>query len=196
MAQTYPILEVLVVDDGSTDDTAAVVRGYGERVRLIQKVNGGDTSARNVGIRQAQGEWLAFVDADDLWLPRKLERQVACLVEKKVSWVICDVEHFDDRSGRIIKSTHKALHAGDVLEALFLQNFIATPTPLIHKNVFEQVGLFSESTEYNFTTDWEMWMRIALRYPLGVVWQVLARRRVHSSSLDQHFVSRTSFPQC
>ena len=182
LAQSYPPLEIIVVDDGSTDETAAIVRSYAGRVRLVQQENRGEPAARNVGIRHAKGDYIAFVDSDDLWMPEKLERQAACLLEKKVVWVTCYADSFDDSSGRILSGYRKKLYEGDVLEKEFNYPFIRSPTPVVKKTVFEEVGYFDEDKDALVGEDKNMWMRIAARYPLGAVYQVLALKREHPTS--------------
>src|SRR5262249_2428536 len=82
LAQTYQPLELIVLDDGSTDGTAALVAGYGERIRYLWQANAGEAGARNRGLSIAQGEFVAFLDADDLWHPEKLRRQLARLHDR------------------------------------------------------------------------------------------------------------------
>src|SRR5256885_13277506 len=82
LAQSYPDFEVIVVDDGSTDDTPQILASYGSRIRTYRKPNGGGASAINYGIGQAHGEWIAWLSADDLWEPTNLERQVAAIMEE------------------------------------------------------------------------------------------------------------------
>jgi len=91
-AQTLLPHEVIVVDDGSTDDTAVIVQAFGPRVRYVVQANGGVSRARNHLASLASGEWIAFVDSDDLWHPHKLERQWAALVASGAKWSICDAE--------------------------------------------------------------------------------------------------------
>jgi len=182
LAQTYLPLEVIVVDDGSTDETAAIVRSYAGRVRLLQQENRGEPAARNVGIRNAQGDYIAFVDSDDLWMPEKLKLQTARLLEKKVVWVTCYADSFDDSSGRILSGYKKKLYEGDILEKEFANPFIRSPTPVVKKTVFEEVGYFDEDKDALIGEDKNMWMRIAAHYPLGAVYQVLALKREHPTS--------------
>jgi len=183
LTQDFDDFEVIVVDDGSTDDTAAVVANFG-RVQYIHKPNGGAASARNVGIRAARGEYVAFVDADDLWLPDKLRLQVDLLKRTGLMWVYSDAYAFDGRTGRTLYTFSKLsrLYTDDVLRPLFLNDFIPSPTPVVGRSVFEQVGYFDESEILRKREDWDMWLRIAARYPVGLVNRPLARYQVHSAS--------------
>jgi glycosyltransferase involved in cell wall biosynthesis len=187
LAQTFQDFEVIVVDDGSTDDTAAIVARFA-RARYIRKQSGGPASARNVGIRAAQGEYVAFVDSDDLWSPDKLRLQIDLLRQSGVAWVYCDAYAFDDETRRtlFIFSKVRRQYSGDVLGRLFLADFIPMPTPVIRRNVLEQMGYFDERGEIqNSAEDWDLWLRIAARYPIGLVNRPLAWYRVHTQSRIQ-----------
>lgn len=183
LAQTFQDFEVIVVDDGSKDDTAAVVARF-KRVQCIRKPNGGQASARNVGIRAAQGEYVAFVDSDDLWLPDKLRMQTDLLRQSGLAWVYSDAYAFDDETHRtlFIFSKVRRQYSGDILEQLFLADFIPMPTPIVKRGVFEQIGYFDESDTSRYAEDWDMWLRIAACFPVGLVNQPLAQYRVHAAS--------------
>lgn len=186
-AQTFTDFEVIVVDDGSTDRTPDIVHEH-PGVHYLRQVNQGQPAARNAGIRAARGRYLSFLDADDLWLPLKLEKQVSYLLNHSdAKWVYCDAVLFDSDMHRVLGRIGKevTLHAGDVLNQLFLLSFIPSPTPVIAREVFEEVGLFDESPALRIGEDWNMWLRIAARYPLGVVREPLALVRVHSCSMTQ-----------
>jgi len=183
LAQSFSDFEVIVVDDGSTDNTANVVSRF-KRVQYIHKPNGGEGSARNVGIQAAQGEYIAFVDSDDLWFPDKLRLQLEFLKQTRMGWVYCDGYVFDGSSG---KDLHKfsdvtQLHSGDILRPLFFRDFIPSPTPVIHRSVLEDVGYFNESRLIQMREDWELWLRIAARHPIGFVNRPLVRYRKHAGS--------------
>ncbi len=181
--QTYPALEVIVVDDGSTDDTARIVKSFDNPVKYLYQEHAGQPSSRNRGIRASAGKFIAFVDADDYWHPRKLELQMKLLRSQGLAWTICDVDWFDSNSGNIVDQPAASLKEGDILEALFLHNFIVSATPVVERNVFEQVGWFNETPEARIGEDWDMWLRIAAQFPVGCVHQKLAHLRLHSGSL-------------
>ena len=181
LAQTYPATEVIVVDDGSNDDTREVVRSFGEKVVLIEQRHSGVSAARNVAIQNANGEYIAFLDADDLWLPEKLEHQMYAIAKGSHKWVYCDPTWFDDALGKMVSRRYPKRHEGYILEKLFLDCFIASPTPILHKSVFEEVGSFHEETM--FGEDWDMWLRVAAVYPIKYVKKRLAIIRLHASSV-------------
>jgi glycosyltransferase involved in cell wall biosynthesis len=184
--QTYRDLEVIVVNDGSTDDTQDVIASFGQRIYCVEQTNQGLPAARNTGIRSARGDWIALLDADDLWLPDKLERQMELVKNvPTLKWTYCDAYMFDDATGTTTStlSAGRRLPDGDILRPLFLGNFIGTPTTVIRRDVFDNVGMLDE-TLVPCGEDWDLWLRIAAHYQVGVVRLPLARYRVRRGSMS------------
>ncbi len=150
LAQTIAPGEVIVVDDGSSDATCENVARYGERVRLISQSNAGPAAARNHGIRESQFDWIALLDADDTWLPEKLECQLPHC-QPGVGLVYCF--EFED----------EAKFPGDDLdfETLWTHNYIGTSTVILCKKTLEKTGDFSEDRAFIGTEDYNLWLRIA-----------------------------------
>ena len=189
LGQTSTDTEVIVVDDGSTDQTRAVLEQYGSRVRpLYQEHCGLIAAVRNRGLREARGEYVAFLDSDDLWLPTLLETQVAAL-EQRPEWgmVYCDGWILDDATGQDLCRTHAATRAesGWIGPALFEQNFIQTSAVVVRRAVLEDVGVFREDVELWAVEDWELWLRTAARYQVGYCGEPLFRLRLHPANTSR-----------
>lgn len=182
--QDYKHYEIIVVNDGSTDNTVDIVESFGAAVRCIHKENGGQASARNAGIIAANGKYVAFLDADDLWVKEKLTLQIAQMEATDAKWGYADSFAFDGQSKEILYkfSDNQKQPNGDVLQSLFKSCFIPSPTPIIQKNVFSNVGLFNEEARMRNREDWEMWLRIAAVYHIVSIPSPLAYYRVHSAS--------------
>lgn len=177
LQQTFTDFEVIVINDGSSDDTATWVKQISDRrVKLISQANQGASGARNTGIAHASGEYLAFLDADDLWHPTKLEKQVRCLEQDPAVGLVNTWTAFIDAAG---KPTGRILtsHAeGEVWQHIAERNQIGCGSaPMVRHACFETVGVFDR----NLTPveDWDMWIRIATRYPFAVLKEPLTYYR-------------------
>ena len=135
-------------------------------------------------MRFAQGEYFAFVDADDLWDYRKISLQVRILLESGQLWAYCDCDYCSESLETAFYSSGRAfgLWEGCILERLLTRNFISSPTPVVARKVFDKVGVFDEKRLMRNREDWDMWLRIAADHPVAVVPKVLAKYRLHASS--------------
>lgn len=159
--QTWRDIEVIVVDDGSTDRTAEIVRSFKDpRVRYIYQQNQNVGSARNHGIKESKGKYITFLDADDEYLPEKVEKQVEFLEQNpKYQVVYCDtIQFYSDNPDKLFikKGEHPS---GDIFEALLHSSVINPNTVMMAKELLVKVGMFDERP--NFPEDWELWLRIA-----------------------------------
>lgn len=177
LAQTLPALEILVIDDGSTDDTEAAVRPFGERVRWIRQAHGGPGAARNRGVAEAQGEWVAFLDADDLWLPRKLEIQRETLRRvPEADAVQCSAYLVNDAL-EVIEARWCRPDQNTLLDALSFRNLPAlSSTLLVRKRCLEAVGGFSTDQPEEA---WDLAVRLLPHTKLTSVAEALVLYRQH-----------------
>jgi glycosyltransferase involved in cell wall biosynthesis len=164
LAQTRSPEEIIVVDDGSTDDTASRVRtGYPE-VRLIEQPNAGVSAARNAGIRAASGTWIAFLDSDDRWLPEKLALQLEAL-RANPELLLCHSDEIWIRRGRRVNPMKKHRKCGGrIFERALPLCVISPSSAIVHRSLFDIVGLFDESLPA--CEDYDLWLRITARYPV------------------------------
>lgn len=181
LAQTTPHLEILVVDDGSTDDTALQIRRFGSQVRYLPKANGGTGSARNFGIAHAQGEYVAFLDGDDLWLPRKLEVQMAAFQrEPALVGVQCGAYCVDEQLQAFEK---RVCHPKQdtLLDFLLFHNLPAFASTIVARTeILKKLGGFG--TDLVILSDWDMVCRLARTGTLRSVPEALVLYRHYPSN--------------
>lgn len=178
--QTFNDFEVVIINDGSSDGIEDYISRFTDtRVKIISQPNKGLATARNTGIAHAKGEYIAFLDADDIWEKTKLEKQVLALdknpeVGLVYTWVTY-INHQGKSTGRIFR--HQV--EGDVWQQLTKHNIIECGSvPMVRRSCFDVVGVFDENlSRFNVNEDWDMWLRIAARYSFKVVKEALVYYR-------------------
>lgn len=188
LAQTHPVAECIVVDDGSTDETAEVVGRFGTPVRLIRQANGGVAAARNRGAAEASTAFVAFLDADDAWRPRKLERQLAAAAElPHPGLVVCELEMFDDTTGAALGRAAMEPGPGTLLDMVLfegVQTVSCSSTALLERALFEALGGFDPRLSQS--ADWDFLARALLAGPVVSVPEPLVRYRVHGANMSRN----------
>lgn len=183
LRQTYRAFEIIVVDDGSTDDTQEKLQQYSDRIRYIYQENQERSSARNTGMAIAQGEFIAFLDADDTWLPYKLESQVQIMAADPEIALVYSQAYLQAENGEIVGLTG-GIFPDDPPEAfyrrLLLGNLIPSPTPLLRRSTVKQVGGFDLALRQG--EDWDYWLRVARVGKVKGIPEPLACYRVGSTA--------------
>jgi len=185
-AQTYEDYEVIVVDDGSADNTAEVAEKLAAdwpKMRAIRAEHKGLAAARNRAVAEMKGQWIAMLDADDLWLPEKLRRCMDYLAEHPDLSIVYTPMAPITMGGEKIKGHSKPCLAGRLTEELFQSIFVHDPASVIHKRVIEVCGGFDESLPV--TVGHEFWLRVSTRFEFGLIDEPLALRRWSEQSLTR-----------
>ncbi len=185
LSQKFTNFEVIVVDDGSTDATNALLPTYGEQITTICQKNKGVSAARNVGISQARGSYIAFLDSDDMWLPEKLSCQHD-FFQSHPEALICQTDEIWIRNGVRVnpKNRHKK-PSGMIFESSLLLCLVSPSAVMIKKNLFGVVGLFNES--FPACEDYDLWLRIGLNHPIYLIdRQLVVKRGGHDDQLSRN----------
>ncbi|MBI4395607.1 MAG: glycosyltransferase [Elusimicrobia bacterium] len=190
IGQTFGDWELIVVDDGSTDGTGAVVGSYmakDSRIAYRRQANRGPAAARNNGLRQAAGEWAAFIDADDMWMAGKLEKQLDVLRGQEDVVSYSPAEYFNENGllseRKVMFSGQTAQNRREFLKGLLLQpvKLAVTPSVMFRREILYRTGLFDEALRN--AEDWDLWIRMAAVCDFRAYPEPLFKRRKHGRSL-------------
>ncbi|WP_392482958.1 glycosyltransferase family 2 protein [Nostoc sp. C110] len=185
LRQTFTDFEVLIINDGSSDCISEWFASVTDsRVKLISQENQGLSGARNTGIAQAQGEYIAFLDADDLWVPTKLEKQVRCFEDNSAVGLVHNWTILIDETDKPTGEQWSPDSEGNVWEQIIMINSVSSGAAIVRRCCFENVGVFAR--DLSGTADWDMWIRIAYRYPFTVVKEPLTFYRQHSQNMSKN----------
>jgi glycosyltransferase involved in cell wall biosynthesis len=193
LAQSYINWEALVIDDGSTDDLENFIKRFTDpRIKYFYKENGGVASARNFGIKNAGGDYIAFLDSDDIWHSDKLRESINVLIDEKSDLVYTDILMFVNDFNKSFK--YKYCEPFDISNdyyRLLVYDYVPTLTVVVKSSVLDDIGKFDENL--NGTEDWDLWIRIAKSYKFSYINRELSFYRSSSSGLskanrDRHLI--------
>lgn len=185
LSQTYKNFEVILINDGSSDDSLSVLvayeRRFPEKIRVIDQSNQGQIIARNNGIKVAQGDYIAFLDSDDLWKKDKLERQIP-LFNKGVGLVYAGTEIINEKGETIRAEPADETLSGNIYPQLLVKNRMTGGTVVVTSESLRRVGVFS--TDFKAAENWDLWLRICKEYLAEVVAEPLIEYRIHSNNMS------------
>lgn len=191
LSQTYRNLDVHVIDDGSLDGTRDLMEQWkgDPRVHYYWQENAGQTNAKNCGIRRSDGDFVAFCDADDLWVPTKLEQQMPLFDAAGMVGVVYGRNRQIQASGEAVADVRReAYYSGHVTEALFQYNFISFGTTVVRRSCLNEFGGFDEA--YRMGIDWDLWLRISTKYQIRFLDDVVYLYRVWPGQMSNNWRGR------
>jgi glycosyltransferase involved in cell wall biosynthesis len=184
LGQDYPNIEVIVVNDGSSDDTPArlAIYDHNDRVTVIHQQNMGQTVAKNKGLAAARGEYVGFCDADNIWLPGKLACQVPLLRSRPEVGVVYGNIALIDGDGKPLPPPMTKRYSGWITAKLLVDNFVTFNSTLVPRKILEQIGGFDE--ELRMAIDYDLWLRISLEYEFLYVDRPMLEYRIWGGQMS------------
>ncbi len=182
--QTFKDYEIIIVDDGSTDNTKAVLQKFSNKIRYFYQENKGVSTARNRGIKEASGEYIAFLDSDDIWKINKLSKQIELIESNTKIGLVCCLMDAVDSKGKLLNQIKPKVYPGRNFEEAILRGATYPSTFFIRRECFEEVGLFNENIV--IFEDLDLYLRIVLKFKILIDNEPLVYYRIHSSSLTKN----------
>lgn len=183
LTQTYNNFEIIVINDGSPEDIEFIKAKYAEKVIFINKENGGPASARNMGIKRCTGDYIAFLDSDDIWMPTKTEEQVSFMEERDIMWSHTGYCNWYPEEDTCVSKSNKNDY-GDVYVRSFLSLRAPTPAIMIKREYMIKHGDFFFFEDMRFSEDSALWSKIAQNYKLGLINKCLVKVRQRGTNAD------------
>lgn len=182
--QDFSDYELIVVDDGSDDNTPAILAAYGKKLTVLDQSNRGVSAARNRGIAAAAGQLIAFLDSDDQWLPQKLSTQVKFFQDNPDAFINQTQEHWNRNGVRVNPKKRHHKFSGMIFEQSLALCLVSPSAVMIKKNLFDVVGVFDESLAA--CEDYDLWLRISCRYPVHLIdTPLIIKRGGHDDQLSK-----------
>jgi glycosyltransferase involved in cell wall biosynthesis len=184
LLQTYTNVEIIVVDDGSKDNSLELLETFGDKIKVLAQQNAGVSVARNNGVANSNGEFIAFLDADDVWLPEKLERQITLFLNDRTLGLVHVAVQDIDANGKNLETHFDGLSGEVSHELLLFKRAVILGGGsgiMIPRKVFDEVGGFD--LRLSTSADWDIFYQISSRYKVGFINEILLKYRIHGSNM-------------